>query len=64
MLATLGRSHTHRFLIGLYAGLALLLSLPLAGPLLQLPITGEHRYAWFAIPLGFVFWMVCGVRVA
>jgi hypothetical protein len=30
MLATLGRSHTHRFLLGLYAGLAFLLSLPLA----------------------------------
>lgn len=64
MLATLARSHTHRFLIGSYAGIALLLSLPLAGRLLQLPVTGEHRYAWFAIPLGFVFWMVCGVRVA
>lgn len=64
MIATLGRSHLHRFLVGSYAGLALLLSLPLAPRLLHLPTTGEFRYAWFVIPLGFVFWLVCGVRVA
>jgi hypothetical protein len=64
MLATLGRSHPHRFLIGMYAGLAFLLSLPLAGRMMQLPATPQARYAWFAIPLGYVFWMVCGTRVA
>jgi len=64
MMATLGRSHTHRFIIGSYAGIALLLALPLAGRILQVPTTGSMRYAWFAIPLGIVFWLVCGVRVA
>ncbi len=63
MIATLGRSHSHRFLIGLYAGLALLLSLPLAGRIAAIPVSGAQRYAWFALPLGWVFWMVCGVRV-
>ena len=64
MLATLGRSHTHRFIIGLYAGLAFLLSLPLANRLSQLPLTGHSKYGWFAIPLGYVFWSVCGLRVS
>ena len=64
MLATLGRSHTHRFMIGIYAGIALLLALPIAGRLFLEPITEWRRYAWFAVPLGFVFWLVCGVRVA
>jgi hypothetical protein len=27
-------------------------------------VNGYQRYAWFAIPLGYVFWMVCGVRVS
>ena len=64
MLATLGRSHTHRFLIGMYAGIAFLIALPIAGRLFLEPITEWRRYAWFAVPLGFVFWLVCGVRVA
>ena len=64
MLATLGRSHTHRFIIGLYAGLAFMLSLPLADRITQLPLTGHYKYGWFAIPLGYVFWSVCGVRVS
>jgi hypothetical protein len=64
MIATLGRSHTHRFLLGLYAGLAFLLSLPLAERVLQVPTTGWMQYGWFAIPLGYVFWAVCGLRVA
>ena len=64
MLATLGRSHTHRFLVGMYAGIAFLLALPIAGRLFLEPITEWRRYAWFAVPLGFVFWLVCGVRVA
>ena len=58
MLATLGRSHTHRFIIGLYAGLAFLLSLPLVGRLPEM----HFQYGWFAIPLGLVFWAVCGLR--
>ena len=51
-------------LAALFGPRALLLSLPLGPRLLHLPTTGELRYAWFAIPLGIVFWMVCGVRVA
>ena len=64
MLATLGRSHSHRFLIGMYAGIAFLLALPIAGRLFEIPTTERLRYAWFAVPLGFTFWLVCGVRVA
>ena len=64
MLATLGRSHAHRFLIGIYAGVAFLMALPIAGRLFELPTTDRLRYAWFAVPLGFTFWLVCGVRVA
>lgn len=62
MLATLGRSHAHRFILGLYAGLAFLLSLPLADRIAHLPTSGHYRYGWFAIPLGYVFWAVCGLR--
>lgn len=64
MLATLGRSQTHRFIIGSYAGIALLLAFPLSSRLLHVPTTATFQYAWFAIPLGLVFWLVCGVRVA
>jgi hypothetical protein len=62
MLATLGRSQTHRFILGLYSGLAFMLSLPLMDRLSQLPTTGRYTYGWFAIPLGYVFWAVCGLR--
>ena len=27
-------------------------------------LTGHYKYGWFAIPLGYVFWSVCGLRVA
>jgi hypothetical protein len=64
MLATLTRSHTHRFLIGIYFGVALLIALPIADRLVQPPDTNTLRYAWFAIPLGFTFWLICGTRVA
>ncbi|HJU43500.1 MAG TPA: hypothetical protein VJ691_11820 [Vicinamibacterales bacterium] len=64
MLATLTRSHTHRFLIGIYFGVALLIALPIADRLVQPPDTNTLRYAWFAVPLGFMFWLICGVRVA
>jgi hypothetical protein len=64
MLATLGRSHTHRFLLGMYAGIALLLALPIAIRLFQVPTTALMQSTWFTVPLGLVFWMVCGVRVA
>ena len=64
MLATLTRSHSHRFLLGIYLGLALLIALPIADRLVQPPDTNTLRYAWFAIPLGFMFWLICGVRVA
>jgi len=45
-----GRSHAHRFLIGSYAGVALLCALPLAGRLLGSPDTDAARYAWFSVP--------------
>jgi uncharacterized membrane protein len=64
MIATLGRSHTHRFLLGMYAGLAFLLSIPLFARVAQVPVTEWMHYGWFAIPLGYVFWAVCGLRVA
>jgi hypothetical protein len=64
MLATLTRSHTHRFLIGIYFGIALLIALPIANRLVQPPDTNTLKYAWFAIPLGFMFWLICGTRVA
>jgi hypothetical protein len=64
MIATLARSHTHRFVIGSYAGIGLILAFPLASRLMQVPTTGAHVYGWLAIPLGLVFWLVCGVRVA
>ena len=64
MLATLTRSHTHRYLLGIYFGLALLIAMPIADRLFQTPDTNTLRYAWFAVPLGFMFWIICGVRVA
>lgn len=64
MLATLGRGQTHRFIVGSFAGLAFVLSLALAGRLLQVPSTAEQHYAWFAVPLGYVFWLVCGIRMS
>jgi hypothetical protein len=64
MLATLGRSHTHRFLIGMYGGIAFLLALPIASRLFLEPTTAFRQSGWFVAPLGVVFWMVCGVRVA
>ena len=63
MLATLGRSHTHRFVIGTYAAIAFLTALPVAGRFLQVQATADDvRYAWFALSLGAIFWLVCGVR--
>jgi hypothetical protein len=64
MLATLSRSHTHRFLIGSYTGLGLLFALPLAGRLLLPPTNESVIYAWFSVPLGLAFWTIAGVRVA
>ena len=64
MLATLARSQSHRFLLGIYLGVALLIALPIADRLVQPPDTDTLRYAWFAIPLGLMFWLICGVRVA
>ena len=64
MLATLTRSHSHRFLLGIYLGIAMLIALPIADRLVQPPDANTLRYAWFAIPLGVMFWLICGVRVA
>lgn len=61
MLATLGRSHTHRYIVGLYGGLAVLQTMAVTSRL-----AGEtdidSRYVWFVVPLGVVFWLVCGTR--
>lgn len=61
MIATLGRSHTHRYIIGLYAGIAVLQTMAVVSRL-----AGESdmdpRYVWFVVPLGIVFWLVCAVR--
>ncbi|HEX7284061.1 MAG TPA: hypothetical protein VF239_18535 [Vicinamibacterales bacterium] len=64
MLATLARSHTHRYLLGIYVGIAVLIAMPIGGRLFAPPDTDTLRYAWFAVPLGLMFWLICGVRVA
>lgn len=64
MMATIGRSHSHRFLLGLYGGLAFLLSLALVRRFAEWPTTAFYQYGWFAVPLTYVFWSVCGLRVA
>jgi hypothetical protein len=64
MMATLGRSHTHRFIIGMYGGIAFLTALPVVGRAGAAASSGGVRWAAFAISLGVVFWLVCGVRVA
>jgi len=63
-LATLARSQAHRFLIGSYLGLGMLLALPIARRLLFEPVTASRQYAWFSIPLELTFWLVAGTRVA
>jgi hypothetical protein len=63
MIATLGRGQTHRFIVGIYAGIGFLISLSLIDQLFG-PLTEDGLFAWFAIPLGYVFWLVCGMRVA
>jgi hypothetical protein len=62
--ATFTRSHAHRFLIGSYAGVALMCALPLAGRLLGSPDTDAARYAWFSVPLGLLCWTAASLRVA
>lgn len=62
--ATLTRSHAHRFLVGSYAGVAVLCALPLAGRLLGAADTSGEQYAWFSIPLGLLCWTAAAIRVA
>jgi hypothetical protein len=62
--ATFTRSHAHRFLIGSYAGVALMCALPLAGRLVGSPDTDAARYAWFSVPLGLLCWTAASLRVA
>lgn len=64
VLATLTRSHAHRFLVGSYAGVALLCALPIAGRLLGPADTAGAQYAWFSVPLGLLCWTSAGLRVA
>ncbi len=63
MFATLGRSHTHRYIIGLYGGIAVLQTMAVLSRLSGSSDV-DTRYAWFVVPLGFVFWLVCAIRVA
>jgi hypothetical protein len=64
IVSTLTRSHAHRFLIGSYVGIALLLALPLAGRLSGSADSPTVQYAWFSIPLGLVCWTAAALRVA
>lgn len=64
IVATLSRSHAHRFLVGSYAGMALLCALPIAGRLLGPADTAAQQYAWFSIPLGLLCWTSAALRVA
>lgn len=64
MIATIGRSQTHRFYLGLYATIGFVLSMPFLGDLLGDTASGDVRFAWFVVPLGYVFWLVTGMRVA
>ncbi|MEY4095588.1 MAG: hypothetical protein RLZZ53_2787 [Acidobacteriota bacterium] len=61
MIATVGRSHAHRYILGLYAGLAVLQTMAVMSRLAGAPDI-DPRYVWFVVPLGFVFWLVCGLR--
>jgi len=62
--ATLTRNHAHRFLIGSYAGIAVLCALPIAARLLGPADTAAARYAWFSVPLGLMCWGAASLRVA
>jgi hypothetical protein len=64
IVATLSRSHTHRFLIGSYMGASLLFALPLSGRLLSPATTATEYYAWFSVPLGLICWAAAAMRVA
>ncbi len=64
VVATLVRSHAHRFLVGGYTGVALLCALPIAGRLMGPADTADARYAWFSVPLGLLCWSSAGLRVA
>jgi hypothetical protein len=64
IIASLTRSHAHRFVIGSYVGIGLLCALPLAERLLAGSATPEARYAWFSVPLGLLCWSSAGLRVA
>lgn len=64
IVSSLSRSHGHRFVIGTYVALGLLFALPMASRLVGVADTAGERYAWFAVPLGMLWWCVAGVRVA
>jgi hypothetical protein len=64
IVSTLTRSHTHRFLLGSYLGIALLLALPLARRLAGPADSAAVQYAWFSIPLGLLCWTAAALRVA
>jgi hypothetical protein len=64
IVSTLTRNHAHRFLIGSYIGIALLLTLPLLGRLAGPADASAVQYAWFSVPLGLVCWTAAALRVA
>lgn len=64
VVSSIVRSHGHRFLIGGYAAIGLMFALPVVGRLIGVADTHAERYAWFAVPLGMLWWCAAGVRVA
>jgi hypothetical protein len=64
VVSTLTRSHAHRFVIGGYAGVGLLMALPLLGRLAGPAGSAAVQFAWFSIPLGMLCWLAAGLRVA
>jgi hypothetical protein len=62
--ATVTRSHTHRFVIGSYAGLGILFALPMMGRLTAPADTEAVQFAWFSVPLGLLCWTAASLRVA
>lgn len=64
IIASLTRSHTHRFVIGTYVGAGLFFSLPLGGRLPGPATSADVQYAWFSVPLGIMCWTAAAFRVA
>jgi hypothetical protein len=64
ILATLGRSASHRLVVGGYAGIGIVCAIPWVDTLAGPAATAAASYAWFSVPLGLLCWTMAGVRVA